>query len=822
MFRYSIALLAGVLITIGAFAQNQLITGYVYTDEGTQPLADAYVQLLVNKTIVKATPTDKTGRFEFTVPAGTYTLEALKTGYEKGVFLLTITAGQTVDPITFSLKEQPFESEEVVIEAFRASNKSPVTLSSLKTADIEANYVGHDIPTLISSTPSINSYSDAGNGMGYSSFRLRGMDQTRINMTVNGVPINDAETQGFYTNNFADLASSASEIQIQRGVGTTTNGTSALGGSLNVVTKNLDEKPSFTLHSGYGSFNSRRNTAEFQTGRLAGGKVAFYGRVSHLGSDGYRQHSQTHNQSYFLSGGLFGKRSLLKINAWGGVSQSQLAYSAIDKATLENNRRTNPLTPEERDQFRQNFFQLQYTYHFSTKLNASASAYYVKGDAPYFDYLWRGADLSMLNSPVDTITRNGDTITSTDFMARYRLNQKFYGAFASLNYTTKKLNVSVGVHANKFISDHYNQVAWAQTLPAGVQPGHIWYSNTGTKQEMSAFVKANYTVGKKLTLFADVQARQASWKYQAHHTEYLYTDYNVENMQWLFINPKVGARYTVNNKMSLYLNAGISHREPTRNDYLRDDLAWRDVKQNELKPEQVADIELGTNITTRNLWLNANVYYMAFNNQIANTGLLNQYGSPITQNTGKGTRTGIEIDGLLNIGKRWALTHASSLSASAIQSFTQYYDVSDEQGNVIEYGAAKTFTNVQAAFSPQVIVNQGVKYSPVSFLSIDVSGRYVGKQYLDNTQTESLSLPSYFTAGAGLSLNLEQWTKVGQQTLSIRANNITNTLYSPSGALGGWGNTMVQAADGTRTVSTPAAYYPAATANFFVTLMMKF
>jgi iron complex outermembrane recepter protein len=823
MFRYSIALLAGVLITIGAFAQNQLITGYVQSDESKQAIADAYVQLLVNKTIVKAVPTDKTGRFELAgIPAGTYTLEALKTGYEKGVFLLTVSAGQTVAPITFSLKEQPFESQEVVVDAFRATAQSPVTLSTLKTADIEAKYVGHDIPTLISSTPSINSYSDAGNGMGYSSFRLRGMDQTRVNMTVNGIPINDAETQGFYTNNFADLASSASEIQIQRGVGTTTNGTAALGGSLNVVTKNLDEKPSFTLHSGYGSFNSRRNTAEFQTGRLAGGKVAFYGRLSDLGSDGYREHSKTHSQSYFLSGGLFGKRSLLKINAWGGIAQSQLAYSAIDKATLESNRRANPLTPEERDEFRQNFLQLQYTYHFSAKLNASASAYYVKGDAPYFDYLWRGADLSYLNAPVDTITRNGDTITTTDFMARYRLNQKFYGAFASLNYTGKKLGVSIGLHANSFVSDHYNQVAWAQTLPQGVQPGHVWYSNTGTKQEMSAFVKANYKVGQKLTLFADVQARQASWKYQVHPTEYLFTDYKVEPMQWLFINPKVGARYTITNQVAMYLNAGISHREPTRNDYLRDDLAWRDVKQDELKPEQVTDVELGTNITTRNLWLNANVYYMLFDNQIANTGLLNQYGSPITQNTGKGTRAGIEIDGLLNIGKRWALTHASSFSANSIQSFTQYFDEMDDQGNVITYGNPTTYKNVQPALTPSIIVNQGVKYSPLSFLSIDVSGRYVGKQYLDNTQTESLSLPSYFTAGAGLSLNLEQWTKVGQQTLSIRANNITSTLYSPAGTLGGWGNTMTKTSTGDFVATTPAAYYPAAKANIFVTLMMRF
>lgn len=823
MFRFILAFFGVFVLTTGLIAQTTL-TGYVYQANGGQPLANVYLQLKVNDVARQSATTNKIGQFTIAgVKPGTYTLVASLTGYQTQQMLLTVSATDPSQPLVFNLEEQVVESEEVVVEAFRASAKTPITLSSLKTADIEARYVGHDIPALIIATPSVNSYSDAGNGMGYSSFRLRGIDQTRINMTINGVPVNDAETQGFYTNNFSDLASSASEIQIQRGVGTSSNGTAALGGSLNVVTKNLDESPSFSLHSGFGSFNSMRNTVEYQTGRLANGKVAFYGRLSDLRSDGYREHSQSHNQSYFLSGGLFGKRSLLKFNAWGGISQSQLSYASIDKATLEKNRRANPLTPEERDEFRQRFYQLQYTYHISSKLNASASAYYVKGDAPYFDYLWYGAPLSYLNAPSDTIVRNGDTVTTTDFVARYRLDQEFTGGFASLNYTAKKLNVSVGVHANKFVSRHFNQVAWAQTLPAGVTPGHVWYSNTGTKQEMSAFVKAAYTAGEKLTFFADVQARLASWKYKVDKMEYLFTEYNVEPMEWLFINPKVGVSYQLDKNIGFYLNAGITGREPTRSDYLRDDLAWRDIRQDDLKPETVTDIELGTKISTKNLWVNANVYYMAFNNQIANTGLLNQFGSPITQNTGSGTRAGIEIDGMFVIDKRWAITHASSVSSNSINSFTQYYSITDENGNPVGSGNdGVTFKNINPAFSPAVIINQGIKYSPLPFLSIELNGRYVGKQYLDNTETESLSLPSFFVGDAVLGLKLDQWTGVGEQTLSVRVNNFSNTLYSPSGALGGWGNSMVQDANGNRTVTTPAAYYPAATTNFFVTLAMKF
>lgn len=823
MFRISVLLFVSIFTISSGFAQStRTLTGIVHEEEENTPISQATVTYKKEGNIIGLKITDNVGRFTLTnVSPGSYILEVSKMGFETTVLILNVNATDPSQPIVITLTKNVFESEEVIVEAFRASAITPVTQATITQKYIEANYVGHDIPTLINHTPSINAYSDAGNGMGYSYFRLRGMDQTRINMMVNGVPINDAQTQGFFTNNFADLASSAAEIQIQRGVGTSGNGTAAFGGSLNIITQHLEKNPSVQVNTGFGSFNSRRNTVEFQSGRLAGDKIAFYGRVSDLSSSGYREHSETHNQSYFLSGGWFGKKSVLKFNTWGGVSQSQLAYVGIDKATLEKNRRFNPLTPEERDEFRQSFYQLQYTYHFSSRLNVSASGYYVKGDAPKFDYLWYGAGFDMLNAPADTVVRGTDTITTTDFMARYRLSQQFGGGYASLNYGTNNLHVSVGIHANKFVSHHYNQVAWAQIAPVGIQPGHIWYYNTGTKQEMSAFVKADYKIGTKLTLFADVQVRNARWNYTARKMEYNTTDYKVEPMSWSFFNPKVGARYAFNKKVSVYAHMGVVGREPTRSDYLRDDLAWRNVTQNELKPESVFDIELGTNITTQNLWLQANVFYMQFTNQIANTGLLNQFGSAITQNTGSGQRVGIELDVTWQLNKNWSLTNASSISHNRITSFTQYYDITTDTGAVF-YQQPVTFTNSQPSLSPQVIINQGIRFSPAPFVSLELNGRYVGKQYIDNTQTESLSIPAYTVADATLALQLQQWTKVGEQTLSIRVNNFTNSIYSPSGAVGGWGNTMVQDANGNRTVTTPAAFFPAATTNIFVTLMVRF
>ncbi|HYG15818.1 MAG TPA: TonB-dependent receptor, partial [Bacteroidia bacterium] len=321
--------------------------------------------------------------------------------------------------------------------------------------------------------------------------------------------------------------------------------------------------------------------------------------------------------------------------------------------------------------------------------------------------------------------------------------------------------------------------------------------------------------------FADVQARQAAWKYVAEPTQYNFTQFNVEDMSWLFINPKVGARFIVNRANSVYLNAGMTSREPTRLDYLRDDLATRDIKQDELKPESVLDIEAGWNTSSKNLFLNTNLYYMQFQNQIANTGLLNAFGAPITQNTGSGTRMGIEIDGIYRLSPRWALTNSSSFSMNRIESFTQYFVIYDEAADSTYSGPA-TYTNTTPALSPAIIVNQGVRFTPFNYMTLDVNGRYVSRQYIDNTQTEGLSIPEYYVLDAALSLKLEQWTKVGEQSLSLRVNNITNTLYAPSGVIGGYSNTLTVANDGNKKVTTPAAYFPAATTNFFVTLMIKF
>ncbi|MBY0425522.1 MAG: TonB-dependent receptor plug domain-containing protein, partial [Cytophagales bacterium] len=367
-----------------------------------------------------------------------------------GLGLWSLSAAAQVTPTpdssTADTTKRKYVSEEIVISATRANDMTPVTQYNLNQAQIKEKYYGADIPTFLNSTPSVNSYSDAGNGIGYSYISLRGLEPKRINFSINGIPVNDPETQGFYTNNFADLLSSAKSIQVQRGVGTSANGTAALAGSISVITKDLSLKPEASITVGYGSFNSRRITGEVQTGLIAN-KFAFYGRLSEIASDGYRYNSGAQIRTFFVSAGYFGKKSLLKFNAFGGTAIDKLAYNGIDKPTMDQDRRSNPLTAAETDQFQQYFYQLQYTYEFNQHLNLSAQAYYVKGLAPAFNVLFPaswGYGYSNFNLPNAIV--GTETVTGTNVLANYRLNQDYLGGMAFLNYKKDRLGLNVGIH----------------------------------------------------------------------------------------------------------------------------------------------------------------------------------------------------------------------------------------------------------------------------------------------------------------------------------------------------------------------------------------
>ncbi|HVD97864.1 MAG TPA: TonB-dependent receptor [Cytophagaceae bacterium] len=787
---------------------NFSLKGTLTDSKNNEPIEGASIILVQQN---KNQITDAGGNFEFSdLAPGIYTLRIEALGYAAAEQQVEIKDQDAI--FNFSLVPVEKVSEEIVVTAIRANSQTPVTQYNMSQQEIKAKYYGHDIPTLINNAPSVTSYSETGNGIGYSYFRLRGIDQTRINMTINGIPINDPETQGYYFNNFADLSTSLKSIQIQRGVGTSTNGAASFGGAVNMITTDLAAKPSFALSTGYGSFVSRRVAGEFQSGLLKD-KFAFYGRFSNVGTDGYRDHSSANISSFLVSGAYYGKKSLLKFNAFGGNAHSTLAYVATDKSILDTNRTYNPLTSENKDRFRQNFFQVQYTYEFNKKINLASSAYFVKGDG-YFDLLFSDYPYAYLNMP-DRDSAN----TSTTVLGSYKLNQYFYGAMAYLNYTGNRLKLNFGIHGNMFQSDHYMQVKWAQDLPAGVGTNHEVYFNTGYKQELSSFLKLQYDLTEKIMLFADGQVRYAAFQYKGKDEPIFRDTFHVQNMQWLFFNPKLGVRYNVTDKNSFYLSGGKTTREPTRIDYLGDDRANFDVKQSDVKPETVYNLEVGNEIHTKKVRFNTNIFLMEFRNEIAATGALNYFGYSIRKNVPRSYRRGLELDWTWQVHRMIALMNTSAFTVNRIKSYTQDLPVYDSTGANTYTTESVTTKNAIPVLTPAVTVNQGIRFTPLSWLSLDVIGKYVSKMYLDNTNNAALTTPAYFFADLRLALKLNKFIKTGEHSLSFQLNNFTNTKYYNSGTPN---NYMMQSGGGTLSQVAYPSYYPAATRNFFVTLNMKF
>ncbi|HWZ23259.1 MAG TPA: TonB-dependent receptor [Cytophagaceae bacterium] len=787
---------------------NFSIKGTVTDIKDSIPVENAQVILVEEN---RNTVTNDKGYFEFSnLSAGTYTVKINAPGYSPSQQTILISDND----ISLNLTLAPIEkvSEEIVVTAIRANSQTPVTQYNMSQKDIKAKYFGHDIPALLNNAPSMNTYSETGNGIGYSYMRLRGIDQTRINLTINGIPVNDPETQGYYFNNFADLATSLKSIQIQRGVGTSTNGSASFGGAVNMVSTDLAAKPSFSFSSGYGSFVSRRLAGEFQTGLLQN-KFAFYGRISNVGTDGYRDHSAANITSYLVSGIYYGKKSLLKINSFGGMAHSSLAYNATDKSILDTNRTYNPLGLGNKDQFQQTFHQIQYTYEFNKKLNFVTSGYFVKGDG-FFDLMFNNYPYKSLNMP-----NLSPTDTTTNVIASYKLNQSFYGLMSFLNYTTHKMKLNFGVHGNMFQSKHYMQVKWAQDLPPGIGLNYEAYSNTGYKQELSAFAKIQYDVTQKLLLFGDAQVRTVAFQYKAQDKAIFRDTFKVDKMNWLFFNPKVGARYNVTKKTSFYLSGGKTTREPTRIDYMGDDRANYDIKQSDVKPETIYNLELGNEIHSNKVKLNTNIYFMEFRNEIAATGALNYFGYAIRKNVPQSFRRGIEFDWMWQINKFFAVTNTSAFSYNRIKTYTADFEIYDSNGADTYTTKTVITKNAIPILTPSVTLNQGIRLTPLSWLSLDVIGKYVSRMYLDNTNNKTLSTPSFFFADLRLGIKLNSLFKGGDHSLSFQLNNFTNTKYYNSGTPNNFFN---QSGSGALTRVVYPSYYPAATRNFFLTLNMKF
>jgi len=637
--------------------------------------------------------------------------------------------GQEYDSVAFKTEID----ELTVIGSIRADENTPVTVKNLDLPTIENISFGQELPTLLNNTQSVTTYSDAGNYYGYTYMRLRGIDQTRINFTLNGVPLNEPEDQGVYFNNYADFTNSIQSMQIQRGVGTSTNGVASFGGSVNFQSVSL-AKPFAEFQYGLASYNTQRYSLEYCTGIQ--NNFSIYTRYSDIHSDGYRYNSANDSKSFYLSGGLFYSKDIITFNSFYGHQENQMAYLATSISDIQNEPRTNYLSPNERDNFKYLFNSVQYTTERFGDVILTSTLYYIRLDGNYGAY------------------GDYERLVPLDSMYNYRLNSNLYGLIINSSQKFGDVNFDAGIHVNWYDRTHSSILEPVET---------DLYNNTGQKNEYSAFTKVSYDING-VTLYGDLQLRMINFNY--------IPDMNYDmsaSINWTFLNPKVGIVYRLNPYINLYSSIGLSQREPTRLDMLQgyddiDSSNYVDVGNlSNVQPEKVIDIEAGFKFDYDRIKFDINGFSMQFQNEIAAIGQLSEvYALPLRKNVPTSHRTGIETDFLWKITERFTIENNATFMNAVIDEYITEYD-------------SVTYTDVVPLITPNVIVNTTFNLY-MGLFDISLVGKYVSQSYLDNENT--VKLPQYYIWDFVLKINM--W----QSVLDFRANNITNRQYYTGGYVG--------------------------------------
>lgn len=771
-------------------AQNS-ITGKV-TNNLQQPLPGATIKLK-NRATVTA---DKNGNYTISnLERGRYTVMVSYVGFLSQEKNMEIAGSTTLD---FQLRPQAFIAEEVVVSATRATKNSATTYRNLDKAELEKNNLGQDLPYLLNQTPSVVISSDAGAGVGYTGIRIRGSDATRINVTLNGIPLNDAESQGSFFINLPDFASSVDNIQIQRGVGTSTNGAGAFGGSLNIQTTTRRDSAYAELNNTYGSYETWKNTVNFGSGLLAN-KFSFDGRLSRIKSDGYVDRASSDLKSFFVSGAYYGKKDLLRVNVFSGNEKTYQAWNGIDEEKLKTERRHNDFTYENQtDNYQQDHYQLFYTRTLAPQLVANAALHYTYGRGYYEEFV-EGETLS--DYGIAPVVIGGSTITNSDLVRRLWLDNDFYGVTYSLNYTpSQKTNFILGGAYNEYKGRHFDEVVWAQfaNYDGSESIRHRYNENDAFKTDFNIFARANHQLGK-FNLFADLQYRRVYYSYLGKD---LNKQLSQQNATLNFFNPKAGITYQIDNFSNVYASVAVGNKEPNRRDFTDSNVS------NRPKHENLTDIETGYRLSLGKVNLGLNGFLMLYKNQLINTGEINEVGGKTRQNVPNSYRLGAELDARWQINNRlyWAAT--LSLSDNKIKEFTEY--IYDQFDNSL---LTNTYQDTHISFSPSVIASSEIGFTLFKNADIAWLSKYVGRQYLDNTSAKSRSLNSFFVNDIRLSYNT---TALGIKNvgISVLANNIFSTLYESNG-----GNFpyLYQGE-----LSRFNYYYPQATRNFLVSLNLKF
>ncbi|WP_232335558.1 TonB-dependent receptor [Mucilaginibacter arboris] len=752
----------------------------------------------IEKTALK-TVSDASGNFRFhNLKAGTYHVIVSYIGYQQLQQSVVINTGQSLN---FALKRSTVQADEVFVRATRTGQNSGFTYTNLSKKELAKNNLGQDLPYLLNQTPSAVITSDAGAGVGYTGIRIRGSDATRINVTLNGIPLNDAESQGSFFVDIPDLASSVDNIQIQRGVGTSTNGAGAFGASINVQTTTRQDTAYAQLDNSVGSYGTVKNTISLGSGLIAN-HFTFDGRLSRIHSDGYIDRASSDLKSYFLTGAYYGKNTSIRLNVFSGSEKTYQAWDGVpEDKLLAGDRTYNELGlmpngdfyKNQTDNYIQNHYQLLFNQKISDKLSFNGALHYTQGSGYYEEYKIAQPFAKYGLTP---IIKGVDT---TDLVRRLWLTNYFYGVTYNLNYQAQKnLNFTLGGAYNQYRGQHYNRIEWTQQS-TNITPDYEYSRNNAFKTDFNIFGKMDYRLGN-LNLYADVQYRRVYYSFLGY-------DYNLNNVQQSatlnFFNPKLGLSYQIDPANNVYASFAVGNHEPNRDDYTQSTPSSRP------KAETLYDFEAGYRTKQGVFTGGINGFYMLYHNQLVLTGSLNDVGAAIRSNVKDSYRAGLELDGRIQIAQPlyWSLTAA--LSANKVKNFQQYLENYDTGQTVLN----QQFQKTDIAYSPDFVSSSEIGYSPIKGGEIALISKYVSKQYLDNTSSNDRKLDAFFVNNIRLRYNFS--TKAVKNIgISFLINNIFSELYEPNGA-------TYPDIEGGKVVNYNY-YYPQATRNFLAALSLRF
>ena len=675
--------------------------------------------------------------------------------------------------------------EEVIVSSVRVKDNIPIAFNNISKEEISKRNLGQDIPILLNFLPNVVTTSDAGAGIGYTGIRIRGVNSQSTNVTINGIPYNDAESLGTFWVDLPDFSSSVENLQVQRGIGTSVNGSSAFGASINILTDKISQNPYFESANTIGSFNTVKNNFRFSTG-LLNETIEFSGRLSKIDSDGYIDRASSDLKSYFLQLSYKKNKTLLKFLNFGGHEITYQAWNGIDLQTLENNRTYNPsglyydLNGEERfhenevDNYKQDHFQFHWTQSFSENLSSNLGLNLTNGKGYYEQY-----------------NENG----SEDFITRKWLDNQFYVINYTLNYLKNNNNIIFGSTYSEYDGDHFGETIWSQNS-GDIEFTDLFYNGNGLKKDFSNFIKSIYQISNDVSIYADLQLRNIDYQTTGSTSN---IDQLVVDKKYSFFNPKAGLNYDINQKNKIYFSLSKAHREPTRSDF---------ENNINIQPEELIDYELGWKYNAEKFLFNSNLYYMGYKNQLVLTGALDDVGSPIRENSGKSYRTGIEIESVYKATNKLNISANISLSENKNVDYKTNYN-----GVITDWG------DTDISFSPNVISSAGIQFSASQDLTFTLLNKFVGNQYMSNTESIISKLSSYSTTDLNILYTIKNSAYFSEIIVTAMINNIFNKEYVSNGYYYTYDDTwsdpnLITTIEGT-------GYYPQAKRNFLLGLTFK-